>query len=332
MVECAKHGMILEIDRRYIMRIIKLVLEFWVCVVEVIAIATGAIAALRCVDSILLCKVVLWHIFMLINHCRVLIMLSVVSVRLLLRLVVFLWDFLRVMCGLVDRFLMLSWLLFILYGEVCSNSRSKFWLFVDRLFTAHFRFLLMSRFAANWLSLSLLTSQVKLGLTHRHFFILRLLLFKFEVAVTSNFVMDWHSGDFLNVFVSGIVMDGGGLDVSNSLMDNWGCDYRLRMVISYRAIVAFIVTRVEMLINRRINPAIALTIFINCVIQISITLEVASCNFLVGLLDFTGLSLVSQNTSTLHTKHFLFLLVELPSILLVMRVEEWLDFVVLMVK
>ena len=121
--------------------------------------------------------------------------------------------------------------------------------------------------------------------------------------------MDWHSGDFLNVFVSGIVMNWGRLDVSYSLMDNWGCNNSLRMVLSNRAIVAFIVTRVEMLINRRINPAIALTLFINCVIQISITLEVACRNFLVGLLDFTGLSLVSQNTSTLHTKHFLLLLV-----------------------
>ena len=150
MVECAKHGMILVIDRRYIMRIIKLVLEFWVCMVEVIAISTGAVAALWCVETILLCKVVLGHIFMLINHCRALIMLSVVSVRLLLRLVVFLWDFLRVMCGLVDRFLMLSGLLFSLYGEVCSDSRFKFWLFVDRLYTARFRFLFISRFAANW--------------------------------------------------------------------------------------------------------------------------------------------------------------------------------------
>lgn len=43
-------------------------------------------------------------------------------------------------------------------------------------------------------------------------------------------------------------------------------------------------------------------------------------------------SLVSQNTSTLHTKHFLLLLMELPSVLLVMRVEEWLDFVVFVVK
>ena len=152
--------MILEIDRRYIVRIIKLVLKLWVCMVEVIAISTGAVAALRCVESILLCKVVLRHIFMLINHCRVLIMLSIVSVRLLLGLVVFLWDFLWVMCGLVDRFLMLSRLLFRLDGEVCSDSRFKFCFFVDRLYTVHFRFLLMSRFAANWLSLSLLTSQV----------------------------------------------------------------------------------------------------------------------------------------------------------------------------
>ena len=94
MIESTKHGMIMEINWRYIMCIVKLVLELWVCVMEVIAVSTRAVAALWCVDSILLCKVVLWHIFMLINHCRVLIMLSVVSVRLLLRLVVFLWDYL----------------------------------------------------------------------------------------------------------------------------------------------------------------------------------------------------------------------------------------------
>ena len=219
-----------------------------------------------------------------------------------------------------------------MWGEVCSDSRFKYWLFVDRLYMAHLRFLLMSRFTANWLSLSLLTSQVKLGLRHGHFFILRLLLFKFDVVVTSDIAMDCHSWDFFNVFVSGIVMDGGRLDVSNSLMDNWGCDNRLRMMISNSAIVAFIVTGVEMLIDGRINPAVASALLLNCVIQISITLEVACRNFLVGLFDLMGLSLVSQNTATLHTKHFLLLLVELPSILLVMRVEEWLDFVVFVVK
>ena len=45
-------------------------------------------------------------------------------------------------------------------------------------------------------------------------------------------------------------MDGGGLDVSNGLVDNWGSDNRLRMVISYSTIVAFIITRVKMLIDR----------------------------------------------------------------------------------
>ena len=45
-------------------------------------------------------------------------------------------------------------------------------------------------------------------------------------------------------------MDGGWLDVSDSLMDNRGCNNRLRMVISYRSMVAFIITRVKMLIGR----------------------------------------------------------------------------------
>ena len=45
--------------------------------------------------------------------------------------------------------------------------------------------------------------------------------------------------------------DRVGLDVSNSFMDNWfnmdnwGRDNWLRMVISYIAIIAFIITRIE---------------------------------------------------------------------------------------
>ena len=254
MIKTTKHGMIMEINWRYIVRIVKLVLELWVCMMEVIAVSLRAVAALRSIESILLCIEVLWHIFMLINYWHAAeIVLSVISIRLLLRLMVFLRDILWVMSCLMDRFLVMDGLLFG-DGEVCSNSGFKHWLFMGWLFTVHLRLLLfMSSFTADWLFFFLLlTPQVKLGLTlrHGHFFILRLLLFKFEVAVTSDFVMDWHSGDFLNVFVSGIVMDGGRLDVSDCLMDNRGCNNRLRMVISYRTIVAFIITRVKMLIDR----------------------------------------------------------------------------------
>ena len=54
MIESMKHGMIMVINWCYIVRIIKLVLELRVCVVEVIAVSAGAVAALRCVESILL--------------------------------------------------------------------------------------------------------------------------------------------------------------------------------------------------------------------------------------------------------------------------------------
>ena len=193
--------MIMEINWRYIVSIVKLVLELWVCMVEVIAISSGAVAALRCVESILLCIEVLGHIFMLVNHWYVVIVLSVVSVRLLLRLVVFLWDFLWVMSGLMNGFFMMDGLLFRRDGEVSSDSGFKCWLFVDRLDMAHFRFLLLfSRFVANWswflfllLSLTLLTSQVKLRLLrhgHRHLFTLVFLLLESNVVITSKIVMD----------------------------------------------------------------------------------------------------------------------------------------------
>ena len=112
-------------------------------------------------------------------------------------------------------------------------------------------------------------------------------------------------------------MDGGRLDVSNGLMDNWGSDNRLRMVISYSTIVTFIITRVEMLIDRGINPTVASAILLDCMIQISITLKVTCLDLKVSLFDLTSFSLVSQNTAALHTKHFLLFLVELPSVLLV---------------
>ena len=318
MIESMKHGVIMVINWRYIVRIVKLVLELWVCVVEVIAISAGAVAALRCVESILLCKVVLGHIFMLVNHwCVAEIVLSVVSVRLLLRLVVFLGNILWVMSCLMDRFLMVDGLLFRSDWEVCSDGRFEHWLFMDWLEMVHFRLFLFSGFAASLNWLTLLTPQVKLGLTHGHFFSFGLLLFESDVVLTPDVVMDCHSGDFLHVFVSCVVTDGGGLDVGNSLMDNWGCDNRLRMVISYSSIVAFIITRVEVLIDRGINPAIAPTILLNSVIQVSITLEVTCLDLFVGLLDLMSFSLMPQNTSTLHTKHFLLLLVKLPSVLFV---------------
>ena len=193
--------MIMEINWRYIVSIVKLVLELWVCMVEVIAISSGAVAALRCVESILLCIEVLGHIFMLVNHWYMIIMLSVVPVRLLLRLVVFLWDFLWVMSGLMNGFFMVNGLLFRRDGEVSSDSGFKCWFFVDRLDMAHFRFLLLfSRFAVNWnwllfllLSLTLLTSQVKFRLLrhgHRHLFTFLFLLLESNVVITSKIVMD----------------------------------------------------------------------------------------------------------------------------------------------
>ena len=251
MIESTKHGMIMEINWRYIVCIVKLVLELWVCVVEVIAISAGAVAALRCVDSILLCIVVLGHIFMLVDHwCVAEIVLSVVSVRLLLRLVVFLGNFLWVMSCLMDRFLMLGGLLFRSDWKMVSDSGFKHWLFMDWLGMVHLRLFFLRRFAASFNWLTLLTPQVKFGLVHGHFFSFAFLLFKSNVVVTPNIVMDCHSGNFLHVFVSCVVTDGSGLDVGNSFTDNWGCNNRLGMVISYSTVVAFIITRVEVLIDR----------------------------------------------------------------------------------
>ena len=105
MIKSTKHGMIIEVNWRYIVRIVKLVLELWVCMMEVIAVSLRAVAALRCIDSILLCIEVLWHIFMLINYWHAAeVVLSVISIRLLLRLVVFLGDIFWVMSGLMNRF------------------------------------------------------------------------------------------------------------------------------------------------------------------------------------------------------------------------------------
>ena len=190
MIKTTKHGMIMVINWRYIVCIVKLVLELWVCMMEVIAVSLRAVAALWSIESILLCIEVLWHIFMLINYWHAAeIVLSVISIRLLLRLMVFLRDILWVMSCLMDRFLVMDGLLFG-DGEVCSNSGFKHWLFMDWLFTVHLRLLLfMSSFTADWLIFFLLlTSQVKLRLLrHRHFFSFRLLLIEFEIAVTSDF-------------------------------------------------------------------------------------------------------------------------------------------------
>ena len=101
--------------------------------------------------------------------------------------------------------------------------------------------------------------------------------------------------------------DRVGLDVSNSFMDNWfnmdnwGRDNWLRMVISYTAIITLIITRIEMLIDRGINPSVTPAFLLDSVIQVRITLEIACLDLLVGLFDFLGLSLVSQNTAALYT-------------------------------
>ena len=296
MVECGKHSMLMEINWRYIMRIVVLVRELWVCMVIVAAFVRSIESILVSIGFMLVnrWRGVPWVVIVLIGlvwgkivvRNMAVIMFSVVSITFLFSLVVFL-DFLWVMCGLMDRFLMMDRLL-VGDGEVCSDGcRVMHWLFVDWLDMAHLWFL-MNRFVVNryWLMMDWLMRSHGLGL----FLSFTLLFIKLDVVVASNVMMDCHSGDFLNVSVSGIVADGYGygcgLDASNSLMDrdNWG--NRLRkvsvtpMAISYIIIVAVLITRVEMLFEMGIDevliiPVVAPALLLDGVIQVSITLKVA---------------------------------------------------------
>lgn len=196
MVECGKHGMLMEINWRYIMRIVVLVRELWVCMVIVAAFVRSIESILVSIGFMLVnrWRGVPWVVIVLIGlvwgkiviRNMAVIMFSVVSISLLFSLVVFL-NFLWVMSGLMDRFLMMDRLL-VGDGEVCSDgSKAMHWLFVDRLDMAHLWFL-MNRFVVNryWLMMDWLMRSDGLRL----FLSFTLLFIKLDVVVASNVVMD----------------------------------------------------------------------------------------------------------------------------------------------